>query len=123
MLKKEREEYKRKLRFISENAHDIDYDWYDNKGLIVWIDDMQQKKNIYYVGYFVMDRDGIFNVFTEETLYKLSDSWDQENCKVTDSIHLRSRTYRKLPDDTVDWLFKHVSVNSMLWKINRIYQE
>ena len=122
MLKKEREEYKRKLRFISEHAQDIDYDWFDSKGLIVWIDDMQQKKNIYYVGYFAMDRDGIFIVFGDEVSH-VSSIWDQENWKVLDSLNLVKKVFKEFPNDEIDWLFKHVSLNSMLWRVNRIYQE
>jgi hypothetical protein len=121
MLKKEREEYKRKLRFISKHAQDIDYDWFDKDGLIVWIDDIQKKKNVYYVGYFAMDRDGIFIVFEDE-VSDVSSVWDQENCKVLDSLY--KKVFKEFPnDEVIDWLFKNVSLNSMLWRVNRIYQE
>jgi len=70
-----------------------------------------------------MDRDGIFIVFEDE-VSDVSSVWDQENCKVLDSLNLVKKVFKEFPNDKViDWLFKHVSVNSMLWRVNRIYQE
>lgn len=124
MLKKDREEYKRKLQFISDNAQDIDYDWFDKDGLIVWIDDYQKKK-MFYIGYLAMDRDGKFYVFQDESTVMPSltfpDVWDYKNQKISIS-KIQTRTYDKLPD-VIDWFFKYVSLNSMLWRVNRIYQE
>lgn len=117
MNKKCRQEYKDKLRYISEHSRCVDYDWFDKDGLIIWIDNLQPKKKIYYVGYFAMDRDGKFYLLTDEGI----DSWDQENCRV---ITTQRREYDKLPDDVhTDWLFKYVSTNAMLWKVNKIYDE
>ena len=124
MYKKEREEYKRKLQFISDNAHDIDYDWFDKDGLIIWIDDLQKKK-MFYTGYFAMDKNGKFYIFQDESpILKgifYPEVWDAANAMVSRSL-ARPKVYPEFPDN-IDWFFKNVSTNSMLWRINRIYQE
>lgn len=119
MNKKCRQEYKDKLRYISEHSKCIDYDWFDKDGLIIWINDIQKKKNIYYVGYFAMDRDGKFHIWTDTDPL----SWDQENCRVKQNLPFREYKSSPTMDSNIDWFFESVSVNAMLWKVNRIYDE
>jgi hypothetical protein len=123
MLKKDREEYKRKLQFISEHAKRIDYDWFHN-GKILFVEDLQYD-NVYYIGYFAMDRKGVFYVYEDIHNEYPTYCWNEK----TDSIKLLSiqpKKYDKINSelgDNIDWLFKYISVNNLMWMTNKIYSE
>lgn len=127
MNKADRKEYKRKLDYIFKNAKRIDYDWFDKDGLIIFVNDLQvvKKKNMYYIGYFAMGRNGKIYLFTQERFGDIPDSWDQMNCNVTDYVSKTLRAeFKELPHDIhFDWLFDNVSTYTLQWKTNKIYDE
>lgn len=116
----DREEYKKKLKYISEHAKHIDYDWFDKNGKIIWVNDIQYSQGNwrYDEGFLAMDRSGKFCFIVNSGEGLDAPLWDARE-KMPPDCH----RYHKFRGWEIDWLFDHVSVNSLLWKVNRIYTQ
>ena|SRR5688572_4026145 len=121
MYKKELPQYKRKLEYISKNASNIDYDWFNKHGKLILVNDVQynEEYNTFRQGFLSMDRRGkfcfIFNVVEDEKQLITDLAKDEDHpCSIND--------HDFNPTD-LDWIFENVSVNGLLWKINKIYDE
>ena len=115
------QEYKRKLKYIADNAGDIDYSWFNKHSKIIWVDDYQYdtKFKLYRQGFLSMDRKGKF-IFLFKTANDPKELYqnlsNDTNCPCSENIHDFDGT-------DFDWLYYNVSYYGMLWRINRIYFE
>ena len=110
--------YIKKLQFISQNAKRIDHEWFNPEGLIVWVNDIQYTKKGYIQGYYAMNRKGKFCFVTKDGKADTLPLWDSE-----DYQEPPKKEFVDFDPYCVKWLFTNVSVNSMLWRVNRIYDE
>lgn len=111
--------YQRKLEFISRNAKRIDHDWFRPEGYLVWVNSiLYADDGSFKVGFYAMNRAGKF-CFVFDGGYKD----EQPNWDPNSDQEPKIKKFKNYDPLDIDWLFMNVSVNSMLWQVNKIYDE
>lgn len=108
--------YQHKLGYIAENAKRIDYDWFDKDGETVFVNDAQTKEDGSPIqGFYAMNREGKFCFMFDSSE---PPAWDTFNRQQPEQ-----RIYSDYQPLDVSWLFENVSVNALLWKVNKLFDE